>query len=405
MQASSDPASQMSRRLVWTSYVVGAFGLGISQQANFLIPLRARELGASIEVIGLIVASSALVPTVLSVPVGRVIDRLGSRRSFITGASLTAVVGLLFMAATSYWALLGLQIMLGTVRTMAWLSSQSYITGFGAAANRTDVTGKFAFFSNVGTMVGPLVAGLVAQLVGFRFAFGWLALYATVFAILGVTLREIHVPDSAAKAKGQGAGFRTAASHLRLRGMQVALLLTFARLWNDRLWTSFFPVYLVDAGFEPGLIGTVIFTKGLVATALAPTVGYWSRFMSRQSLAALGLGCGAVGLALSPHVAALPWVYLAPVLVGIGAGFSLPLLLAIVSDAAPEGQRGVALGLRMTVNQVAGGGAPLVFAPLVAAFGMVFGFAAGGVFAGALLIASRTLHAMDTRVPIDATRS
>jgi|GEM_PF-1227642 len=400
---SNERASQLPRRVLWMAYVVGAFGLGVSQQANFLIPLRARELGASFEVIGLIVGASAVVPTLLSVPLGGIIDRLGPRRSFIAGTSLTAVVALTFLAATSYWTLLGLQMVLGAVRTMAWLASQSYITSLGSAEDRASLTGRFAFFSNVGTMVGPLVAGLVAQVVGFRLAFGWLAFYALVFAILGWMLRETHVADvanvgaSASKAKGKGAGFGTAAGHLRIRGMQVALLLTFARLWNDRLWTSFFPVYLVDVGFEPAVVGTVIFTKGLVATILAPTVGYCSRFMSRQSLAALALGFGALGLALSPHLAVVPWVYLAPMLVGIGAGFSLPLLLSIVSDAAPDGQRGVALGLRMTVNQVAGGTAPIIFGPLVAAFGMVFGFGAGGLFSGAVLIASRALHAVDRR--------
>ena len=394
VQTSDRRASELPRHLVWAAYAIGAFGLGVSQQANFLVPLRAHELGASFEVIGLIMGAASIVPTISSVPLGGIIDRFGSRRSFIAGSAMTAVAALAFIAATSYWTLLALQVLLGAVRTMAWLASQSYITSLGSQAERAGLAGRFALFSNIGMMVGPLVAGLVAQVVGYRFAFGWLALYAAIFAVLGLVLAETHVRDPEAERKPRG-GFRQAGSQLRLRGIQVALLLTFVRLWNERLWMSFFPVFLADVGFQPGVIGTVVFTKGLVAAMLAPTAGFFSRFMSRQTLAALGLGSGALGLAISPHVAAVPWVYLAPALVGIGVGLSLPLLLAIISDAAPPGQRGVALGLRMTVNQIAGGSAPLIFGPLMAAAGSVWGFAAGGLVAGGVLVASRVLHAFD----------
>ena len=395
---SNQRASELPRRQLWVAYVVGAFGLGLAHQANFLTPLRAHELGASLQVIGLIVGAGSLVPAVTSVPLGRVIDRLGPRRSFIVSAAASTVVALLFVTVTNYWTLLVLQLVLGGVRTMGWLASQTYITSLGSPDDRAMLSGRFSFFTNVGTMVGPLMAGLVAQVVGFRLAFAWLAFYALVFAIIGTMLVETRAADRSSQRKGEGAGFGVAVKLLGVRGMQVALLLTFVRLWNEFIWSSFFPVHLVDIGFEPGVVGTVVFMKGLVATLLAPTVGYWIRFMSPQSLAALGLGFGALGLVVSPHVTALPWVYTASLLVGIGAGFSLPLLLAIIGDAVSSEQRGIALGLRMMVNQMAGGAAPVVVGPLIAALGVVLGFGSAGVFAGGLLIVARMLHASDRHV-------
>src|SRR5680860_988219 len=43
---SNQRASELPRRQLWVAYVVGAFGLGLAHQANFLTPLRAHELGA-----------------------------------------------------------------------------------------------------------------------------------------------------------------------------------------------------------------------------------------------------------------------------------------------------------------------------------------------------------------------
>ena len=386
-------ASELPRRVLWVAYVVGAFGLGIAHQANFLVPLRARELGASLEVIGLIVGAGALVPAVASVPLGRLIDFLGPRRSFVLSAALSAAVSLLFIPVTSYWVLMGLQLVLGGVRTMGWLASQTYITSLGRPSDRAALSGRFSFFTNVGTMVGPLLAGLVAQLVGFQLAFGWLALYALIFAIIGTMLVEIPATHREDGAPGGGSGFRTALGLVGLRGMQIALLLTFVRLWNEFVWSSFFPVYLVDAGMAPAVVGTVVFTKGLVATLLAPTVGYWLRFLSQPGLAAFGLACGALGLVLSPHVATLPWAYTPALLVGIGAGVSLPLLLSIVGDAVTADQRGIALGLRMMVNQIAGAAAPMVVGPMIAALGVVLGFGVAGTFALGMLVASQVLYA------------
>lgn len=370
--------------MLWTAFAIGAFGLGMSAQANFLVPIRAHELGASFEIIGLIVGAGALSPAIFSVPMGKVIDRLGARRSFILGTGLSGCVGLSFILVTNYWVMLGLQLLLGLTRILGWVASQSYITSLGRPEDRPTLTGKFSFFSNVGPMIGPLLAGGVAQLIGFRFTFFFIAGYAFTFALMGWLLVETGRAANS-RVQSRGAGFKAAVQLLRIRGIQVAMLFTFVRLWIEWAWTSFFPVYLVDTGVAAGIAGTVVFARSLAATLLAPTTGYWTRFMDKQTLCGLGLAVGAAGFLLSPHIVALPFVYLAPLMIGVGTGLSLPLLLSIVSDVAPDDQRGIALGLRVSVNQMAAAAAPPLVGPLVATFGLAVAFAFGGGIAFALL--------------------
>lgn len=72
------------------AYVAGSFGFGVQSMLSFLVPLRAKELGAPLEVIGLIVGAGALIGAVMSVPSGALSDRIGARRAYAMGTAITA---------------------------------------------------------------------------------------------------------------------------------------------------------------------------------------------------------------------------------------------------------------------------------------------------------------------------
>jgi MFS family permease len=365
----------------------------------FLIPLRAHELGAGYQTIGLIAAAGTLAPGLMAVTLGALIDRIGPKRGFILGASAITAVSLVALLVTNYWWFLALQPFLGLSQTFGWLSSQGHITSLGTPAQRPMLTGRFSFSVNVGQMASPVLAGAVAQAIGLRWAFVGPAAYAAVFVALGCALIDTR-PDAGPKSRtAKSGGLRSAIQLTTLRGIQVALLLTFARLWIATVFNTFVPVYLVGKGFSTGLAGTVVATASLVAAVMAPTTGYWTRRMCNERATMLGLGCGALSLLLVPHIAAVPVIYIAPILWGIALGTSLPLLISIVTSAAPADQRGVALGLRVSANKAAATGAPVLVGPLIAALGMALGFTVGGALALALLAGSRLLHRADRRAP------
>ena len=399
MVSGAEDVQQRSPRRLPLAYISGAFGLAITAQVTFLVPLRARELGASFDIIGLIIGSGALAAALTSVSLGAVIDRFGPKNTFILGTGGSALLSVLYVLVTDYWWLFLLQPILGVTRNLGWVASQGYITSSGTAAERPRLTGRFSFFSNVGQMAGPVLVGTAAQVFGFRWAFLVVTAYAVAFTAIGLLLPETRQHDHATTRTAQGVGFRSALQLVALRGMQVALLLTFVRLWVGHVYSTFLPVHLVDVGMEPGVVGTVMATSGFVAAVIAPTTGAWTRVMSQQTATVVGLTCGALALLLTPIVDFLPLVYIVPALVGVGHGLSLPLLLSIVTTAAPEGKRGVALGLRGMVNQTAGTAAPVLVGPLIAVLGVALGFTTGGIVAGGMLVAARVLHAFDRGTP------
>lgn len=378
---------------LWLAYLSGAFGLAATAQINFLVPLRARELGATFEIIGLIVGAGAAVPAILSVPTGSAIDRLGHRRAFVIGTVATALLSAVGILVTNYWWFLLLQAVLGVARNLGWLASQAYITGVGSSARRQAAAARFAFFTSAGQMAAPVMMGAVAQLIGYRWAFLFLASYALLFSLVGMLLPTVPKEEPHIVPGTPPLGFRPAMDLLGNRSIQIVLLLSGLRLWITWVYTAFIPVYLVDHGLPPAMVGTVLATYGVLGALSTPTTEYWTRFARPITVAMIAMAVGSVGLVLAPHLITVPLVYVVPALIGISQGLSLPVILTAMGRAAPKGRRGLALGLRAMVNQTTAATGPVVVGALIAAVGVAAGFTIGGLFAGGLVLGAHLLHA------------
>jgi MFS family permease len=125
--------------------------------------------------------------------------------------------------------------------------------------------------------------------------------------------------------------------------------------------------------------------------------GRVARLASKEIVSATALALGALGVALSPHLLFIPAVYLPSLLMGIGYGISLPLLMAMMSEYAPPGQRGVAMGLRTQANQVAATITPIAFGTVFPAVGITLGFLLAAIGAWAMLGAGVWIHLVDRR--------
>lgn len=370
---------------LWPAYLSGAFGLSVSAMLGLLVPLRADELGIPIAAIGVIVAARSLAETVLAVPLSLLVSRFGTRHAFIGSTAGCAAVASAFALANGFWLLLLLNVMMGAGRSLGWVASQTYISSQGRPEDRARDTGRFSFASNASQMVTPLMVGAAAAAFSYRAAFLVVAAYCLVFALVGVAL------PSATGAPSAPVRLRAAAQLFRLPRLQMAMLLTFVRLWVPNIWTPFFPLLLVSAGFSPQLAGAVISSGALVATAVNLATGRLSRYASPETLCLAALGISVVGLVLSPHMLSIPAVFLPAAMVGLGNGLSLPLLIVLVSDAATPGQSGLALATRNAVNSLSAALGPLATGPLVAALGSAAAFSVAGGVAASMLGAAVAL--------------
>jgi predicted MFS family arabinose efflux permease len=363
------------------SYAIGGFGLGANSMVLFLLPLRAAELGIEIGVIGVLLGTKGIVEAIVSVPLGGFVDRVGPRRGLILGTGGTAVVAALYPLAGSVMILALLQIAMGIVRPLGWVGAQAYIASLRTGSEQAADAGRFSFVANASHIVSPLLVGFGAQVFGVREAFLVMAGYCLVFLAVSTALPA----GGPSRDRDRRRGFRAGAGLMRRKGIQVAMFLTFARLWVPSVWISLFPLFLVEGGVSEGIAGSVISAMGFVSAVVSLSAGVWTRFARPETVTAMGLTCGAVGLALAPVVDSIPLAYVGSVLVGIGLGLSLPLLIVIVTGAAPSEQRGLALGMRASANQAASAVAPAAVGGLIGAVGATAGFGIGGGIAALLV--------------------
>jgi MFS family permease len=376
-------------------YLSGSFGFGFQQMAAFLIPLRAHELDAPLDQIGIIVGAGAIVPALLSVWSGELADRFGARRTYILSTFMAAITGLLLFPVTNYWLLLPIQLAMGFFRSTAWIASQTYVANIGAPEERAAHMGRLSFTTNGGTVVAPLVIGQVAHLFGYQASFLFMGGVTLLYTLIGFLIPDVRVHRTTS-SRHRGGGFGAAILLMRERGMQVVLLLTFVRLWNGSGWRPFIPIFLREAGFDNTVISTVLAANSLVSTFTSLGASWLAKRSSNEVATAVALGLGAIGTAMSPWVAWVPAVYLPALLIGTGVGISLPLLMASVSSEVPPDQRGVALGLRMSMNQGASTLAPVSVGAVAEPFGIPAALLASAAFSALVLTAAMSLYS--TRV-------
>lgn len=409
------------------AWLAGGYGLGLNIMINFLAPLRASELGASLFWIGIIVGVPAVGPALFGFVIGALSDRLGARRTFQLATAGTAVTTGAMALAGHWQVLLALQVLHGPLRAAGWVSSQSYITALDDdPANRIRNTSRFAFVTASSRTAMPLAVAAVADWLGLRFAFVAVAVYSALYLLLALSLADRR-PAASAEASEEGAagaaeGAEGAASDmndgpdsgtgpgrgrgeagrsrrdavdlLRIPGIQVAFLLSFARVWASSVLVAFYSLLLVERGLSKTVAGLVVSANAGTAMVMTLLVTGLARTMSKETLTALGLAAGAVGFALVPATSGSALAFVPAVLVGIGEGFSLPLLIAIVGEAAPARLQGMAIGMRIGVNQGAQFTASTLMGAVTGAVGLAAGFPVAGAVTAAVLAAAMARHTL-----------
>lgn len=397
------------------AWLAGGYGLGLNIMINFLAPLRASELGASLFWIGIIVGVPAVGPAVFGFAIGAVSDRLGARRTFqLATAGTVATTGAMALAG-SWQMLLALQVLHGPLRAAGWVSSQSYITAIDDDPdNRIRNTSRFAFVTASSRTAMPLAVAAVADWFGLRFAFVAVAVYSALYFLLALSLAdrgpaaapEGEVSAQAATGAGSdpsrsetgrveaGRSRRDAVDLLRNPGIQVAFLLSFARVWASSVLVAFYSLLLVQEGLPKTMAGLVVSANAGTAMVMTLLVTRLSHALSKQVLTALGLAAGAVGFALVPATGGSVLAFVPAVLVGIGEGFSLPLLIAIVGEVAPARLQGMAIGMRIGVNQGAQFTASTLMGVVTGAVGLAAGFPVAGAVTAAVLAAAMARHVL-----------
>jgi MFS family permease len=150
---------------------------------------------------GFFMTAYTLPPLLVGWVIGSVTGKMGKKRS----AFLTYLIGSLVLIFLPLFhqpvALLGVVFLSSFFTALAWPSINGAYADYIAEAPKfeKEITGLEDFFANGGYIVGPVIAGILADLVGNSLTFSFIGVMGAVVAIwlLRITPREIRIPEKA----------------------------------------------------------------------------------------------------------------------------------------------------------------------------------------------------------------
>src|SRR3981189_1565070 len=140
-------------------YVVGLFSMGYVDFYIFLVPLYCLSLGMSAGEVGRVVGARWALAMFLSIHIGVLMDRFGTRKVtlfFVWGGMVLAP---LFPLVPWFWTLLLLQLINGAAVSFAWSGVQTLIAQLAEGDAR--YLGRFTFFARLGSTSAPILRGVV----------------------------------------------------------------------------------------------------------------------------------------------------------------------------------------------------------------------------------------------------
>jgi multidrug resistance protein len=279
-----------------------------------LLPHYARTLGLSQFQLGLMFASYAATLLGSSLPLGRLVDRIGRRGPFLLGLLGLGASTLLFaFSSTLEWLLVarGLQ---GIAAAATWVCGLALLADHFPSDQRGKAMSTAFACANLGLLAGPYVSGLLVERGGPRAPFLAAAALAGLDAVARLVLLPAEPPRRDAST-GYAGLLRDPAVRVYAGAMALAAGL-------GATLESVLPLHADKRlGMGPAAIGLGFTVLALASTFTSPLVGHWCDRNGPRGVVTLGLVLGA---ALVPLCALAPTQALLFVLLAaLGAAQSL----------------------------------------------------------------------------------
>lgn len=333
-------------------------------------PLQLLRLGHAEWAVGLVLGLFAVAPMVVALPAGRMTDRVGYHAPMRLAVVLTVLGGVL--AVVSTW--------LGSWH-LPLLCVSATLTGAGtnyglitiqrtAGRDASDSTQLKRVFSWLGlapalaNVVGPVLAGVLVDWAGFRWAYAALAL----LPLLSMGTAR-WVPVEAPRPPPDAGLAPNSWDLLRAPGVARLFFVNWllSASWDVHVFVV--PILGHERGFSASVIGAILgaFAGAVTLVRLIiPAIAH--RLHESQVLVIAMLTTGAV-LGIYPMVNAAGLMFACAVLLGLALGSVQPMILAQLHQLTPSHRHGEAIALRSMTIGLASAAMPLLFGVAGAAIG------------------------------------
>ncbi|HYK74649.1 MAG TPA: MFS transporter [Pseudoneobacillus sp.] len=351
------------KRNLWVLWIGVFFTAASFSMVVPFLPIFLLQIGVHehIEMWSGLIFSSAFFAGAIATPFwGNLADKYGRKPMIVRAGFALFVIYTLMAFVTNPYQILVLRILQGLL--------SGFIPGSIALIGTNTPNDKVGYALSLissasasGMIIGPLLGGGIAELVGNRWAFatGGIIVGLATFLIIFWVKEENFKPS---KEKGSiKKDFKVALSN---RPFLLVLILTLIISCSIMIIDPIVPLYIAKLGgssaYASLLTGFVISLPGIASALFAPYWGKWADKVGFQRVLFIGLlggGLGTLAQVLFAHI----WGFsITRFIYGIFFCAVYPSLNGLVVKSTPDDFRGRAFSLNQTANQIGGMIGPII---------------------------------------------
>jgi MFS family permease len=360
MSRTDDSASPNDpRRLRRDHYLSQSANIAFSiaqAMAAVVVPILAMQAGHPIELVGIIVAVSAVSQTVARLGMGALMSRLPTKHFIAAATLLLSTSCFLLGLNTALWAFIVAQLLQGAARAYFWTGSQTHVVR--ASESAVTALSRLNIVQGIGQLIGPALAGFIGA-----WSLQMSLLTAAALAVIALApaialIRFAPFPRRSRPSTGRPRQI------WRQPGVSMAASMTaVGGAWRGIL-NSYLPVILTQVGYSVPVAGALVTVANLASLG-------GSAFSRRIQAAgprvanAIGTAGAGLGLALASFFPNPIWVVVGLAISGAGAGILQTVGPALAADSVSDDDRGRAIASIGTFRSVSLLASPLATAGLI----------------------------------------
>ena len=341
-------------------------------------PLMALDAGYSALAVGTLLSLFALMQVFLSLPAGRYTDRHGFKQPMALAVGMACGGAALAFVFPLFPVLCLSALMTGGATGVAAICLQRHVGR--SAQNAVQLKSMFSWLSigpALANFVGPLVAGVLIDQIGFRLTFLCLACFPVM-----TWFWVRHTLELPAVVVQPGAKKGNALDLMRDPMMRRLLLVNWllSSCWD--VHTFVVPILGHERGISASATGAILAGFALSATAVRVLLPFLVAHLREWAVVTGAMLCTATLFAIYPLMHTAWAMAVCSALLGVSLGSVQPMIMSTLHQITPEARHGEALGFRMMTINASSVLMPMLFGTAGAALGVSLVFWTVGTAVG-----------------------
>ncbi|MEJ5300770.1 MAG: MFS transporter [Thermodesulforhabdaceae bacterium] len=340
-----------------------------------IVPIYAKNLGASTKMVGMINSAFFFTAGALSFPMGFLSDRFGRKIIACVGLIILSFTCFALYFTTSPLQILVIYFLFGVGLSTYGPTMMSFVADITPSSHIGRAYGWYTTSLYLGMSIGPALGSWTAEKLD----------YGSVFLISGGLTLLLFVIMFFALPKRKTTKTPTNPPHQPGKSLKViqtinsalvaCWIITFGGCFALGMFVTFIPLHAHDAGIALSHIGLIFFTQGLTnALSRAPFGWLSDKVTNRNKLVMVGIFAVMIAILGFAFSKSLTNFVLNAFFLGGGMALAFPSIGAIITEVTSSETRGIAMGGYNTAIYFGIMSASLTMGPIIEKWGYRLAF-------------------------------